>query len=287
MSIRTLCRRSLAQPVVLLAAALFFAAPCLVILGQMQTSGFLGRDFPVPLLFWPGRHWGLSVWLPAWLSMGLIAGLYLVGIGRLAWRRRLGSVVLYTYAALFGGVFLKKLTGFLTGWTEQQAPLSLVGKVDRALFSGSHNALWEECVFRGIPLLLVLLAHKKWPRYDRAVTLGYFLIPSVAFAVYHVPNHGAFRLVDTFFLGLFFAYVALRHGLLATYVIHFFANAGRVWSLGRIANLPVNEIAWLAQNGAWLRQVNTVIVWLFWAAIPLAMLRLHRRETAGEHRPAP
>lgn len=272
MRLKASLRYALANPVFLEIAAFLFFAPLVVLVGQFWTSGFLGRSVPVPLLFWPGVHWHWAVVMPGWLAMGIIAVCYLSGIEWLIRKRTLGIVAVCGFGIMALSVVLQKWTVALSGWTEQQSPWDLAGKVDLSLYSSAQNALWEELVFRGVPLLILLYILKKWPLSASWSKLAYLLVPSVLFAAYHVPNHGPVRILNTFVFGVCLAWMALRYGLLASVLVHLFGNVQRVWHLGTLPDIPASEIAWIVRNDAWLQIVQTGLTVALFAAIPVLIL---------------
>ena len=187
---------------------------------------------------------------------------YIVGIGWLFHRRTLGNVIIAGIGALIVAQLLGNAVNHFTGWRELQdvSSMDLIGKANRAILSLWHNPIWEEVVFRGIPLLCLTFLGKKWPRSKRVGRWCYFLVPSIVFAAYHVPGHGYSRITDTFVLGLMFAWLALRYSFCFVMVLHYIYDALMVRSLGKLKNIPAGEVRWLADHAGILNTVFSVAV---------------------------
>ena len=236
----------------LLAAA--FLIPFLASIGQFAHTGFLGITHPFPILFWPKAAWKLVLPLPVWLTMGLMGLSYLAGIFSLAHNRTLGNVVLWTIAALIAASVLGFAVNSVTGWKELQDihSMELAGKANGLIFSSWQNPLWEEVVFRGLPLLVAVILRNKNKTMPAWVRWAYVILPNIVFAIYHVPRHGPSRLADTFVLGCAFSWMALRYSFFAPLIMHYVLDAMLVMSLIKIPNIPAEEISWLVQNGGWI-----------------------------------
>jgi hypothetical protein len=179
--------------------------------------------------------------------------------------------------------------GWQRGWRELQVvrEMDLTGKANRAIFSFWHNPVWEEVVFRGIPLTLLVLVRRRIPRAARVALWAYYLVPSVAFAEYHVPGHGPSRIVDTFILSLVFEWMALRYTFFAPLVLHYIFDAFMVLSIGRMPNIPRNEVVWLADHFTALNSTWSIAMLLWLVAIPvvLGIRRYSQRRSAGRGEP--
>jgi hypothetical protein len=233
---------------VLVAFALLL--PLAATAGQFWTTGFFRQSAGVAILFWPGVEWHWTIQVNATLVVAFFAITYMTGISLLFRRRALGKVGLAGTGALVAAKAIGAGVNYFTGWREleQLGSMDLAGKANRAVLALWHNPIWEEIVFRGIPLICLWLVVKKWPRARRGATWCYFLIPSLIFAAYHVPGHGYSRVADTFFLSLIFAWLALRYGFSSVMVLHYVYDAVSVLSLGKLANIPTSEVQWLADN---------------------------------------
>lgn len=261
----------------LLACALL--VPVVATVGQYSSSGFWTQSIRVELLFWPGQEWKWAVRAPVWASMGAMLVSYLAGIGWLLRKRTLSVVVLAGVGALVIANLAGGVLNGVTGWKELQTVslMDLAGKANRAIFSLWHNPAWEELVFRGVPLALLLFVRRSVPRAARGALWCFYLLPSLVFAAYHVPGHGPSRLVDTFILSLAFAWMTLRFTLWAPLVMHYIFDALITLSLGKMPNIPRAEVAWLADhrtalNSAWS---ITLLMWFVTAAV-IAILRWSR-----------
>ncbi|MEN6325993.1 MAG: CPBP family intramembrane glutamic endopeptidase [Syntrophomonas sp.] len=233
-----------------------FLIPLLVTLGQYADSGFFSRWVMVSILFWPGveRDWG--VLMPGWLIFSIIAVVYLIGVVWLVKRRTLGKVVIWGLAIFIVAKLMGAGLNFTTGWSEMQSLGSITwdGRVNKMILAGWHNSLWEELVFRGVPLLAIYYLRKTGSSILRPAVVAYLLVPAVFTAIYHIPNHGPARIMDCFVLGAGFAWLALRYSLFAPLVFHSLLNGMMIITLPTMAGIPVQEISWLATH-SWV--INT------------------------------
>ncbi|WP_431602575.1 CPBP family glutamic-type intramembrane protease [Clostridium pasteurianum] len=60
------------------------------------------------------------------------------------------------------------------------------------------------------------------------------LVHSIAFAAYHVPNHGPSRILDIVISGCIFAYLALKYSFFAPLVLHYMSDANSILDLVNI-----------------------------------------------------
>ena len=271
----TSLRSALEQRSGQLLLAFAFLVPAFTTAGQYWATGFWSQSAKVALLFWPGQTWNWGVKLPVWLGMGAMLASYLVGVAWMVRRRTFGLVVL----TALGAIIVANLAGAgvnrLTGWRELQtvASMDLTGRVNRAVFSLWHNPAWEELVFRGIPLVVLLAVERVQRRTPRWVLLSYYVVPSVIFAWYHVPGHGPSRLVDTLILSLVFAWMARRYTFFAPLVMHYVFDAVMTMSLGKMPNIPASEVTWIAAHSTALNSAWTIALLLWIASVPALVLR--------------
>lgn len=242
----------------LLAFALIL--PFAATVGQYWNSGFFLQSVGFQILFWPGATWHWAVPMNVTVAVALFGSSYLAGIGWLFHRRALGKVIFAGIGALIAANLLGTAVNHFTGWRELQvvSSMDLAGKVNRLILSLWHNPIWEEVVFRGIPLLCYASLVQKSPRAKRIGTWCYFLVPSLVFAAYHVPGHGYSRIPDTFVLSLTFAWLALRYGFCAVMVLHYIFDAVMVLSLGKLKNIRTDEVRWLADHFGILNSMMSV-----------------------------
>jgi membrane protease YdiL (CAAX protease family) len=166
--------------------------------------------------------------------------------------------------------------------------MDLSGKANRLILSQWHNPIWEEVVFRGIPLLCLAFLVKKSPRARRVGTWCYFLVPSLVFAAYHVPGHGYSRIADTFVLSLIFAWLALRYGFCAVMVLHYIFDAVIVLSLGKLKNIRTDEVRWLADHFGILNSMFSVaLIAILSLMIILVVRHQWRARKTGEFETKP
>ncbi len=262
----------------LLASALL--VPVVATFGQYWSSGWWTTSMPVALLFWPGQGWQWAVSAPVWLSMGAMLTSYVVGIGWLTRRRTLSVVVLCAIGGLIAASLAGTALNTLPGWKELQqvASMNLAGRANRAIFSLWHNPVWEELVFRGIPLVALLIVRRKIPRAARIGLWCFYLVPSLIMAVYHVPGHGPSRLVDTFILSVVFAWMTLRYSFFAPLVIHCLFDAMMTINFAKLPNIPKSEVAWLAAHSTTLNSTWTMTLLLWIGAIPIVLVIRRRAQ---------
>jgi hypothetical protein len=251
-----------------------FLVPLIATVGQYWSSGFWWQSSGVELLFWPGQKWHWVVRMPVWVSMGAMLASYLAGIAWLLRRRTLSVVALSAIGALIVANVAAGGLNYLTGWRELQvvAGMDLAGKANRAIFSLWHNPVWEEVIFHGIPLVLLLLVRRIYPAAARWSLWCYYLVPSLIFAAYHVPGHGPSRMIDTFLLSLVFAWMTLRFTFFAPLVMHYTFDAVMTMSLGKVPSIPANEVAWLARHFTLLNSTWTIALLVWMATIPVVVL---------------
>lgn len=261
------------NPILFAVLSVLLFLPLIATWGQFITSGFLFESIKVSLLYWPQAAWSFFVQTPGWLIFGVFTLLYLAGIYSLIRHKKLGEAFLFVLA----GFLLAKTCGFvfqtITGWipTNQMDPNALVGKANLLIFATWHNPVWEELIFRGIPLAFLLLVYRKTPFPTGAIWF-YLLVPSIAFAIYHVPGHGMGTLLESFLIGILWAWAALRWGLIAPIILHIFADAMQVPTLAKMKNMPLAEIPWLVNHSGVLNTVWTLSILLLLLLLPILFL---------------
>ncbi|MDH6351021.1 CPBP family intramembrane metalloprotease [Brevibacillus sp. 1238] len=252
--------------------------PLIVSWGQFIESGFWQETISVTLLFWPKSAWKLAVPLPGWFIFAVFTLVYTLSMIRLAQKRSLVEAFLFILA----GFLLAKAGGAafqaISGWSKLQpiGSQELAGKANLLVFATWHNPLWEELVFRGIPLLLLALLYsrKEWPGYAKWL---YLIVPSLLFACYHVPGHGLGTLFESFLIGVLWAFAALRWGLGAPIVLHIFADAMLVPTLPLMKNMPLHEIPWLVEYGWLFQSLSALCALLLAVSIPMLLFSGWRR----------
>ncbi|MGE5360835.1 MAG: CPBP family intramembrane glutamic endopeptidase [Bacteroidales bacterium] len=262
--------------------ALAFLVPLVATVGQYWASGFWWQTTNVALLFWPGSDWRLAVPLPVWVSMGAMLASYVVGIAWLMRRRTFGPVVLVAIGAIVVAQLGGAAVNWLTGWHETQtmASMDLAGKANRAIFASWHNPVWEELVFRGLPLVFLFAVRRRLARTPTWALWCYYLVPSLIMAWYHVPGHGPSRLIDTFLLSLVFGWMALRYTFFAPLVMHYIFDAVIVTSLSKIPSIPASEVSWIANHSGALNSTWTIALLLWIVSLPL-LAAVGRRRMNG------
>lgn len=249
---------------------LILMTPLVATIGQFWSTGFLSQRASVALLFWPGAKWSWTVQMYGWIIMGIFIVTYLWGIGWMLRRRTLGKVILWGIAVMIVANILGSAVNYLTGWKElqQMDSMNLAGKVNRAILASWHNPLWEEIVFRGLPLLIIIPIRKRLPKHKKIIEWCYMIIPSVVMAIYHIPGHGPSRIVDTIILAVAFAWLTLRFSFFAPMVLHYIFDITIIISLGTMKNVPLKEARWLVDNAPLLNTAWSISILALLGLIP-------------------
>jgi hypothetical protein len=233
--------------------------PAVATAGQYYSTDYFKHASPILLLYWPGSSIELKVSLTTWIFMSIIFLSYMTGIFLLLKRRTLGKVVLITVAIFIIAGILKAFLGTAFGWKEAPMP-DLSGRVNQAILSLWHNPAWEEVVFRGIPLLLLLASEKFFSgRRTRTGVIIYIIIPSVFCGLYHIYGHGIIRFFDTVLIASGFAWMALRYTFLAPLTMHYVADSMMVSSINKIPSVRPEEVKWITEYGNTINSVSTLL----------------------------
>jgi len=253
-------------------AVTILSIPVIATIGQFLNTSYFVKTISVLVFYWPGTAFEIKIKMVAWLIMSLIFISYIAGIAYLFQKKNLGKVVLVTIILfIFSGLIqtvLKQAFGL-----EETALPDLAGKANSTIFGLWHNPVWEEIVFRGIPLL-ILLGIEKYivkKRTDTGVLL-YFIIPSVVFGFYHIPGHGLIRFFDTLVISTGFAWMALRYTFFAPLVMHYIADAMMVMNLNKISSIQAVEVPWIIRYGQSLNTFFSMSVLLLIILIPVLIL---------------
>lgn len=249
----------------LIMATIFFI-PLLATLGQFISSNFIFEKSSIYLLFWPGYDNSLSVNIPVWLSFGAMALSYVYGIYYMCRRKTFIKVFSISCISLFLAQMLGNIINSFVGIKELQNinSMNFDGLINRMILAQWHNPVWEEIFFTGIPLILyVELTKNKSEKVKEIGKLIYFIVPSIICSIYHIPNHGAARIVDTFFIHVMFEYIALKFSFFANLVIHYIFDAIIVISIYKFDNVSYEEIKWLYDNSSMINTTMSILVLLF------------------------
>lgn len=257
-------------------AVVILLLPVIASVGQFIDTGFLPGKIPLLLFFWPGSGISIHIHLFVWLFMGLVFLSYLAGIIYLIRARSLAKVIMITVFTFIVAGIIRIVIQSITGWKE--TPISEInGNINEIIISLWHNPIWEEIVFRGIPLLILMIVEKYIEKQRRAVyVMLYMIIPSIACGLYHIPGHGMIRFFDTIFLSIAFSWMALRYTLFAPIVMHYIADAMLVMNLDKLP-LKLPGDSWLAVYGNSLNSLFTLLFLLFIIAIPFLLFRYYRK----------
>ena len=256
----------------LLTGALILIFPLIGTIGQFLHTSYFGKTVPVLLLYWPGTDFKVKIQTLVWLFMGLVFISYLAGIGYMLQKRTLGKVILITILFFIFSIILRNILTSSFGLHESPMP-DMNGKANAAILAQWHNPIWEEIVFRGIPLL-ILLGVEKFITKKRTKTgvLLYMIIPAVIFGFYHVPGHGLIRLFDTLILGAGFSWLALKYTFFAPVVMHYIVDAMIVLNLTKIPTIQPSEVVWLTNYGPTLNTFSFMLSFFLIILIPVLLI---------------
>jgi hypothetical protein len=258
--------------------------PFVATVGQYWASGFFRQTVGVDILFWPGAGWHWAIPMSVALVVAVFSAAYIGGIAWLVHRRTLGAVILAGIGTMIAASLAGRGVNHVTGWKELQAigSMGLGGRVDRAILALWHNPIWEEVVFRGLPLLAYTALIKRRPRSVRLGRWCYFLVPAVAFAAYHVPGHGYSRITDTFVLSLAFSWLVLRYGFCSVVVLHDIFDTMMILSLATMQSIPKGDIRWLSDHAGVLNtSFSTAALAACVLVIVLFVRHLWKTQTGG------
>lgn len=257
-------------------AVILLLLPLAATAGQFIDTGFLQNKIPILLFFWPGENIDVHVYLLVWLFMGVVFLSYVAGIIYLVKARSLAKIILITLLVFVVASIIRTLVELMTGWKETTIG-DINGTINEVIVSLWHNPIWEEIIFRGIPLLILILAGKLFNRQRRMRhEILYIIIPSILCGLYHIPGHGMIRFFDSIFISMAFAWMALRFTLFAPIVMHYVADAMLVMNLDKVPlELPLNS--WLALYGNTLNSVFTLLFLIFIIAIPFQFFLYYKK----------
>lgn len=256
--------------------AIIFIIPLIGTIGQYITSGFIFNTESLELLYWPGCNQSLDIFLPVYISFGAMAISYVYGIVYMCRKNNFLKVVLIS----FGGLFLSQLIGdiinYFIGIKDMQNinSMDLNGLANKAIFANWYNPLWEEVFFTGIPLFFYCFLTKG--KSSKVKFMGkalYFILPSILCSIYHIPNHGQARIVDTFFTHVLLEYIALGFSFFANLVMHYIFDSIIVLSLYKYNNIPQSEIKWLVDNSGNLNTIMSILVIVFALSVIFIVVR--------------
>lgn len=247
-----------------------FLIPLIATIGQYISSGFIFDKPPVSLLYWPGSDKSLKVYIPVWLSFGAMAASYVYGIYFMCRRKTFVKVTLMAFASLYLAQGFGNIINYVIGIKEMQNinSMEFSGLINRMIFASWYNPLWEEVFFTGIPLALFITLTKN--RSEKIKFIGkmiYFIVPSIICSIYHIPNHGQARIIDTFLIHVMFEYIAIRFSFFANLVMHYIFDAMIVTSLYKVNNVSYEEIKWLSDNSALLNTIFSILMVIIFCTI--------------------
>lgn len=254
--------------------------PMIATIGQFANTGFFQKLTPVLLFYWPGSDMEIKLNIYVWIFMFLVFLSFVAGLLYLLREKSLGKVILFTILIFICSGLIKTFLSRTFGWEENALP-DLNGKANQTILALWHNPIWEEIIFRGIPLLM-LLAIEKYITGKRTLTgvMIYCIVPSVLCGIYHIPNHGILRFFDTLIIGAGFSWMALKYSFFAPVVMHYIADAMMVLSLNKIPTIQSSEVGWIIKYGSSLNSfffMGTIILLLL---VPILMVYYFKRNQA-------
>jgi hypothetical protein len=246
--------------------------PLITTIGQFSSTGYFTKSVPFLLFYWPGSTHEVKITLYVWIGMSLIFISYLAGTAYLFQKRTLGKIILVVILVFVCSNLLRAFLTSMFGWHESPLP-NLAGKANSVIFSLWHNPIWEEIVFRGIPLVILILVEKYiFKKRKLAGVLIYCTVPSIICGLYHIPGHGIIRFFDTLIIGSAFAWLALKYTFLAPVVMHNIADAMLVLNLNKIPTIQPGEIEWILQYGRTLNTFSSLFALALFLLIPTLLI---------------
>lgn len=221
--------------------AIIFIIPLIGTIGQYISSGFIFNNESVNLLYWSGCNHTLNVFLPVYISFGIMAVSYVYGIVYMCRKKNFLKVVLISFIFLVLINLLGDIINFFIGIRDMQNinNMDFNGLVNKMIFASWYNPLWEEIFFTGIPLLLyTVLTKGKSSKVKVIGVILYFIFPSIICSIYHIPNHGPARIVDTFLTHILLEYIAFKFSFFSNLVMHYIFDAMIVLSFYKYNNIP-------------------------------------------------
>ncbi len=252
--------------------SLFLLFPLIATIGQYLDTRYFKESVSVLLLFWPGSEMEFRVNLYVWVVTGLMFISFLAGIVYLVKERSLAKVIVITILAFIISSVIGLIISRLTGLTESTTG-EIREEINAIIFSLWHNPVWEELVFRGIPLLLLRISNrflsKKWQSFGMML---YIIVPSLLCGLYHIPGHGIIRFFDTVILSIVFAWMALRFTFFAPLVMHYVADTMLVLNLDKINGIEIPATGWLFHYGNTLNSIFTLLILVFLLLLPILII---------------
>lgn len=118
----------------------------------------------------------------------------------------------------------------------------------------------------------MLLKNKLFAKAYKYAEILYILIPSIIFTIYHMPNHGPSRIVDTFIFGCVCAYLALKYSFFAPLILHYMADAHGTLNIVKSKSIPKNQVIWLSQNYNLLNIICTICFACLLILVPIIIV---------------
>lgn len=243
-----------------------FLIPLIATIGQYVSSNFIFEKSSVELLYWPCYEKSFKIYIPVWVTFGVMGLSYVYGIYYMCRRKTFVKVVLISFISLFLAQGLGNIINYFIGLKEMQHvnSMDLSGLVNKMILAEWYNPLWEEVFFTGIPLVLyTVLTKSKSEKIKNIGKVIYFIVPSVICSLYHIPNHGPARILDTFLIHVVFEYIALRFSFFANLVMHYIFDAMIVLSVYKFNSVSYDEIKWLSDNSSLLSSAMSICIILF------------------------
>jgi len=261
----------------MIAGTIILIFPLIATLGQFLNTGYFQKIAPVLLFYWPGSDMEIKIRLYVWFVTGLIFTSYVAGILYMLKNKTLGRIIMITIILFVCSGVIKSFLTIAFGMHEIGLP-DLSGKANSAIFSLWHNPVWEEIVFRGIPLL-ILLGIEKYVTKKRTLAgiWIYCIVPSLLCGLYHIPGHGLIRFFDTLFLGMGFSWLALEYTFFAPVVMHYIADTMLVLNFSKLPTVQASEIQWLVKYGPSLNTFSSLALLFFIILIPILFISYFRK----------
>jgi len=264
--------------------AIILLLPLIATLGQYISSGFILESTDIAILYWPGVKEQFRIMLPVYIIIGVMLISYVIGIGFMYRRKTLVKVIFIGLVSMKIAQLVGSLVNSFAGWHEMQnisdvSQFRITNIMNKIILSSWHDPVWEELVFTGIPLIFLnVIKNRTSKRTYKIGIVMYLILPSIAMAMYHIPNHGLARIADTLISHAVSLYLALRYSFFAPLVLHYVEDAFIIISIDKLKGAPLYEINWIVQNSSILNNIFATGLLIFLILIPILSIWYLRGE---------
>lgn len=246
--------------------------PMVATIGQFYHTNYFAKQIPLSIVYWPGTNVDFKINTYVWISMGFMLISFIAGLYYTIKHKTIGRIVVITILVFIVSTLVRSALTHIFGLQESPLP-NLAGKANSVILSLWHNPIWEEIVFRGIPLAILLFVEKYITK-KRTLTgvLIYYFVPSILCGIYHIPGHGIIRFFDTLIIASVFTWMTLKFTFFAPVIMHYVADAILVLNIYKIKTINPSEIEWIISYGKSLNTLFSLLMLLIIIAIPTLII---------------